>query len=184
MKKQLGEHLDADRCDTLNTIQRNRQLSIGPGGAKGANQNRSRRAGANPHEGSLGQAGTLLLNPVTGMPLVDTFRIACLSYPEAMAEKLRAGLCRREVAIRDFFDIDHAVRNAGLNLQDAALLGLLRNKLAIDGTEPVDVSPRRLDHLRLQVDAQLRPVLRPREFEQFDLDRAFSIVAAVAESLG
>jgi hypothetical protein len=101
-----------------------------------------------------------------------------------MAEKLRAALTRQEVAIRDFFDVDHAVRVAGLDIAGVELVRLLRAKLAVPGTGAVNVSPKRLDELRLQVDAQLRPVLRAREFDLFDVDHAFGIVRAVAEGLG
>ena len=88
------------------------------------------------------------------------------------------------MAIRDFFDIDHAVRVAGLDVTGAELVRLLRAKLAVPGTGAVNVSPERLDDGRHQVDAQLRPVLRPREFDLFDVDRAFGIVRGVAEGLG
>ncbi len=113
-----------------------------------------------------GQAGTLLLNPVRGTDLIEKFPIAALSYQEAMAEKLRAALCRREVAIRDFFDIDHAVQDARLNTRDGQLLDLLRRKLQVFGTGPVDVSRSRLEQLQAQLDAQLRPVLRPQDFRR------------------
>lgn len=56
-----------------------------------------------------GEAKTLLLDPVSGSGLVPAFYVPCLSREETMAEKLRAALCRREAAIRDFYDIDHAV---------------------------------------------------------------------------
>lgn len=130
------------------------------------------------------QMHTVLLHWVQGGALLETFPARCLTYAEAMAEKLRAALSRQEVAIRDFFDIDHAVRVAGLDVAGAEIVRLLRRKLAVPGTGVVNVSPARLDNLRQQVDAQLRPVLRAREFEQFDLDRAFGIVRAVAEGLG
>jgi predicted nucleotidyltransferase component of viral defense system len=127
---------------------------------------------------------TALLHWVQGGALLETFPARCLSYAETMAEKLRAALSRQEVAIRDFFDIDHAVRVAGLDVTGAEIVRLLRVKLAVPGTGAVNVSPERLDDLRQQVDAQLRPVLRPREFDQFDVDRAFGIVRGVAERLG
>lgn len=131
-----------------------------------------------------GKARTLLLNPVRAVPLIPAFPIACLSYQEAMAEKLRAALCRREVAIRDFFDIDDAVRSARFDAQDATLLKLLQDKVAAEGTGPVDVSSQRLQQLATQLDAQLRPVLRSQDFEQFDLNRAFDTVATVAHAIG
>jgi predicted nucleotidyltransferase component of viral defense system len=130
------------------------------------------------------QVHTVLLHWRQGGALLETFPARCLTYAEAMAEKLRAALSRQDVAIRDFFDIDHAVRAAGLDVADPELLRLLRSKLAVDGTGAVNVSPERLDDLRRQVDTQLHPVLRPREFDLFDVDRAFGIVRGVAERLG
>ena len=127
---------------------------------------------------------TLLRHWLQGGALLETFPVHCLSYVETMAEKLRAALSRKEVAIRDFFDIDHAVRVAGLNVADPEIVRLLRTKLAVSGTGPVIVSPERLDSLRQQLDARLRPVLRAREFDLFDVDRAFGIVRGVAEELG
>jgi predicted nucleotidyltransferase component of viral defense system len=61
-----------------------------------------------------GAARTLLLNPVTGRAFVPPISLRCIDKTEALAEKFRAALSRREVAIRDFYDIDHAVRNGGL----------------------------------------------------------------------
>ena len=130
------------------------------------------------------QVNTVLLHWVQGAALLETFPVLCLTYAEAMAEKLRAALSRQEVAIRDFFDIDHAVRVAGLDIAGVELVRLLRAKLAVPGTGEVNVSPERLDDLRHQLDAHLRPVLRPREFDLFEVDRAFRIVRGVAEGLG
>ncbi len=134
-------------------------------------------------EADEGTLKTALLNPINRQALVEVFMVPCLSYTEAMAEKLRAALCRREVAIRDFFDVDHAVRNAGFDVRDAALIELLRRKLAVSGTGPADVSPDRMGQLPRQLEAQLRPVLRDKEFAQFDLERAIGTVRAVAKAL-
>ena len=56
-------------------------------------------------------------------------------------------------------------------------------KLAVPGNEVIDVSVGRLNSLRLQVDAELRPVLRTQDFEEFDLERAFAVVVEVAAAL-
>lgn len=136
----------------------------------------------NPPEPGL--VRTAALHWSGGGLLVDAFPVRCLAWSEAMAEKLRAALSRREAAIRDYFDIDHAVRVAGLDLADPELLQLLRRKLAVRGTGAIDVSLERLGRLRAQLDAHLRPVLRDRELAQFDLDRAFAIVRGVADRLG
>jgi len=101
-----------------------------------------------------------------------------------MAEKLRAALSRREAAIRDFYDVDHAVRRLGFHVQAPELIGLVREKLAVPGNEPVDVSAARLAVLKPQLESRLKPVLRDRDFVEFDLERAFATVAEVATALG
>src|SRR6266571_4802543 len=126
------------------------------------------------HNGSV---KTVLLDPVSGKPLVKPALLRCISRTEAFAEKFRAALSRREVAIRAFYDIDYAVRRLDLRPRDRELIGLVRQKLAVPGNEPVDVSANRLLALRVQVEAQLKPVLRTADFGEFNLDRAFATVA-------
>ncbi len=130
-----------------------------------------------------GQAKTLLLDPVSESPVAPAFSVSCLSLEEAMAEKLRAALSRREVAIRDFYDVDHAVRRLGFRVLEPRIVELVRQKLAIPGNEVVDVSANRLAALGPQVEAQLKPVLRDRDFADFNLDRAFTMLAEVAAAL-
>jgi predicted nucleotidyltransferase component of viral defense system len=121
-----------------------------------------------------GRAKTLLLNPVSSQPMVEPISIACISVKEAFAEKFRAALSRRSPAIRDFFDLDYAVRLLGLQPNDQDLVALIRKKINVPGNEPPSVSEQRLAELRRQVEAQLRPVLRTKDFQDFDLDRAFA----------
>jgi predicted nucleotidyltransferase component of viral defense system len=127
-----------------------------------------------------GAAKTLLLNPIDDQPLLGPVAVNCLSRPETYAEKFRAALSRRDVAIRDFYDLDHAVQLLGLQAEDGELIELVRKKLGVPGNDAVSVSAERLDVLRSQVEAELRPVLRAADFAKFDLDRAFAIVAAMA----
>ena len=131
-----------------------------------------------------GSAMTLLLDPVSGSAFVPPLPIPCLSREEAMAEKLRAALSRHEPAIRDFYDIDHAVRRVGFDVQDANVIRLLKTKLAVPGNAAVDTSPARLEILRSQLESRLRPVLREQEFREFDLDRAFGVVAQAGDAVG
>lgn len=137
----------------------------------------------NMTEAVQGASKTALLNPIDGHALVYAYPVLSLSYPEAMAEKVRAALCRNEVAIRDFFDVDHAVRSAGFDTLELAFLDLLRRKIAIPRTGPVDVSAGRMEKLQRQLEAQLRPVLREQEFAEFDLARAIKTVRAVEQEL-
>lgn len=130
-----------------------------------------------------GSARTLLLDPVTGQPLLSPVAMRCISKIESFAEKFRAALSRREVAIRDFYDIDYAVRRLGIKPEDTELIGLVRQKLAVPGNEPVDVSDNRLTTLQQQIEPQLKPVLRTRDFAEFNLERAFRTVAEMATKM-
>jgi hypothetical protein len=71
----------------------------------------------------------------------------------------------------DFHPLDDGIRE------------LVRQKLAVPGNGPVDISQERLAALRNQLDARLKPVLRDRDFAEFDLDRAFGIVVSVAKAV-
>ena len=126
---------------------------------------------------------TLLLDPVNELPLVPLPSVKCLSWEEAMAEKFRAALSRRDVAVRDFYDIDHAVHRLGFDALGPGFVELVRMKLAVPGNEAIDVSVGRLNNLRLQVDPELRPVLRAQDFTEFNLERAFGTVVEVAAAL-
>jgi len=129
-----------------------------------------------------GNARTLLLNPVSGQPAVSPFSVVCISKTEGIAEKFRAALTRRELAIRDFYDIDYAVQKMGVHVNDAALVQLVMRKLVVAGNAPINVSAEKLTELRGQLETRLRPVLRETDFEGFDLERAFGIVADMAKS--
>ena len=131
----------------------------------------------------VGPARTILLDPNSGEPLIPPLALSCISRMEAFAEKFRAALSRREVAVRDFFDLDYAVRRLGLRPENADLVELVRQKLAVPGNEPVDISADRLAALRRQVGPQLQPVLRAEDFAEFDLERAFQAVTTMAARL-
>jgi hypothetical protein len=60
------------------------------------------------------------------------------------------------------------------------LVQLVRLKLAVAGNAPADASAARLGELRQKAEPQLRPVLRPRDFAEFDVLRAFRLVADMA----
>ena len=129
-------------------------------------------------------ARSILLDPVSGGALVPEVPARCMSLREAIAEKVRAALTRRGVAIRDFYDIDFAVVRLGVRPDDAALLDLVRKKLAVPGNAPVDVGDERLGELRAQLSTRLRPVLRARDYEAFDLERAITAVVGIAGAVG
>ena len=130
-----------------------------------------------------GAARTILLDPVSGMPLVPAVPLACISKTEAMAEKFRAALTRRKAAIRDFYDIDYAVRKHEVRTEDADLIALVRQKLAVPGNDSINIGPDCLTELRGQLDTRLKSVLRERDFMEFDLERAYKMVVEVAKAV-
>ena len=132
---------------------------------------------------SNGSARTILRNPLTNKPMVMPLPVCSINKVEALAEKFRAALSRREPAIRDFYDIDYAVRNDRLRPDSPELIDQVKQKLAIPGNDLVNVSDQRLQELRRQVEPQLKPVLREKNFAGFDLDRAFAIGKAMADAL-
>jgi predicted nucleotidyltransferase component of viral defense system len=130
-----------------------------------------------------GAARTILLDPVSGAPLVPPVPVTCISKAEAMAEKFRAALTRREAAIRDFYDLDYAARKHEVRTEDADLIALVRQKLAVPANDPVNIRPDRLVELRVQLETRLKPVLRERDFADFDLDRAYKMVVEMAKAV-
>jgi len=130
-----------------------------------------------------GAAQTMLRSPLTNNPMVTPIALRCIDKAEAFAEKFRAALSRREPAIRDFYDVDYAVRKGSLRPEADELVSLVKQKLNVPGNDPVDISQQRLAALRRQVDPQLRPVLREKDYTEFDLDRAFKIGVEMARAI-
>ena len=121
-------------------------------------------------------ARTLLRDPRSGRAALDPVSVRVLHIREAYAEKIRAALTRREPAIRDFFDIDHAARAVLFDTHDSELLRLVAAKLSVTGNHPVDLSPSRITTLRGQVKTHLRPVLRTSDYDKFDLQRVITVL--------
>ena len=121
-------------------------------------------------------ARTLLRDPYSVQSAFPPVNVRALSLREAYAEKVRAALTRPEPAIRDFFDIDHAVQKARFDYRDRAVLDLVAAKLSVRGTQSADLSDVRIQILRDQVETQLRPVLRVIDYEAFDLDRVILVL--------
>jgi predicted nucleotidyltransferase component of viral defense system len=121
-------------------------------------------------------ARTMLLNPFTTEVAIAAIPVTVMSCRESYAEKIRAALSRREPAIRDFYDIDHAVQAGTIAMADSSLRELVGRKLAVRGNNSPDLSIARVDSLRRQVEPQLRPVLREKDFLGFELDRALEFL--------
>lgn len=128
-------------------------------------------------------ARTLLIDPFKRSELLSAATILCLSTTEAFAEKIRAALARKDAAIRDLFDLDHAIRHQKINIQDAELLNFARLKLKVPGTNAVDTSQPRIEAMRRQLTTELQPVLRSADYAVFDFDQAAAQLVALSEVL-
>ena len=128
-------------------------------------------------------ARTIVVNPFSGQPFLPAFTVRAMAMREAYAEKLRAAMTRKDPAIRDFFDLFHAVREIGLDSQDPDFLRMVRAKLEVPGNFPVDVSEERKRELYRQLEGQLKPVLRPADFVRFNFDEAFELVCNIAKAV-
>jgi hypothetical protein len=124
------------------------------------------------------QAQTLLLDPISGQSIVPNVEMNCIAKDEAFAEKFRAALSRRDVAIRDFYDLDYAIQHLSLDIDNPKLIAMIKSKLNVPGNSPVNVSPERLADLKRQLSTRLKPVL---QVQTFDLERSFELVATVAQ---
>jgi predicted nucleotidyltransferase component of viral defense system len=130
-----------------------------------------------------GSAHTLLLDPVSGRPIVEPIRVQCLSLKESFAEKYRAALSRRDVAIRDFYDLHYATTRLGLDPQDKEFVSLVRQKMAVPGNDLIGVNDDRVRTLERQLEPQLRSVLREQDFRGFDLAAASRLAVDMAARL-
>ncbi len=126
---------------------------------------------------------TLLKDPFSGKDVLPPFPISVINEQEAWAEKTRAALARLEPAIRDFFDLDYAIRNGKVVMENKEFLELVRKKITVPGTDPMSLSKEKREELVRQIGTELRPVLRSQDFEKFDLDRVWKILTTLAEKL-
>jgi predicted nucleotidyltransferase component of viral defense system len=129
------------------------------------------------------KASTIAINPFTGSPLLGPIEVQAMSLKEAYAEKTRAALSRLEPAIRDFYDLQYALREVGLDIRDGDFLRMVKAKLDVPGTPSINLSEARRHELEGQTEGQLRPVLRPVDFARFNLDEAFDLVGNIAEKV-
>ncbi len=128
-------------------------------------------------------ASTIVINPFSGQPLLPNYTISAMALQESYAEKVRAALTRRGPAIRDFFDLYYADSMKQLNFFDPDFLNMVKVKIDVPGNDPIDISVERKQELDRQLVGQLKPMLRPLDFDGFNLDEAFELVCKIAKAL-
>jgi len=129
------------------------------------------------------QVRTISNNPLSEISLYPEFLVQVMNLQEALAEKVRAALTRREPAIRDFYDLQLAAQTNNIDFFNTAFLKMVATKLAVPGNEPIDISPDRKEELDRQIETQLKSVLQPRDFEKFNLDYAYQMVVELAAKI-
>ena len=130
-----------------------------------------------------GETRTIVVNPFSGRPLLPVFTVNAMDMKEAYAEKVRAALTRTEPAIRDLFDLFYAVHKMKLDLDAPDFLIMVKKKLDVPGNTPVDISLEYKAEVARQLEGQLRPVLRPADFDGFNMDEAFELIGRVAKAV-
>ncbi|MBI4405786.1 MAG: nucleotidyl transferase AbiEii/AbiGii toxin family protein [Deltaproteobacteria bacterium] len=129
------------------------------------------------------QAATLIEDPFTGAIVVPPFNVTCLSKGEAYAEKVRAALTRKDAAIRDLYDLDHAIAHDHIPLHNDAWLKLVIKKCRVSGNGEIQISEQRKAEFRAQLETRLGPVLREHDFVAFDFEGAWARLLKVADTL-
>jgi len=84
-------------------------------------------------------------------------------------------------SFRDIFDLDYALRNQVIDFADKQLQNLAKIKLTQPELLKIDLSESKKQILRSQLEAQLRPVLREDDYQQFDFEKAWGDLKQIGE---
>lgn len=114
-------------------------------------------------------------DPFTGEDLIPKSKILSLTYNEAVAEKLKAAITRKEVAIRDYYDL-WFIAEAKFDFKNKHFLSVFKRKLEeekyrADYSHNFGLDNKSIELLRSQISTELIPVIRIGE--TFDLDKVF-----------
>ena len=130
------------------------------------------------------------VHPFTGEALFDAGAVNCLALDEIVSEKLRAAALRKDIAPRDFYDLDFILRNK-FNLANKKVIDLFRKKLAEDGGDTdlkkYIVNMGRMDSeikdMRSRIKEELFEVLTGKEQQNFDLEDALKRINKAMEAI-
>ena len=123
-------------------------------------------------------AKTLLENPLTQKPVLPDFHVVGLSFKEAYSEKIRAALSREKPAIRDIFDIHYAIKKRLIEetkgyIKVHDISPMVKYKLKVLNCQ-IDLSAERKKEFLSQMKTGLKPVLRQKDFEEFNFEQAWN----------
>jgi predicted nucleotidyltransferase component of viral defense system len=124
-------------------------------------------------------------DPFTGEDLIPRHKILSLSLNEAVAEKLKAAITRKDPAIRDYFDLWHIAKSR-FDFHDKRFVSIFKKKLKAeayrhDFRHNFGLDETVAERLRSQVETDLMPVIR--SGEGFDLDKVFALFNKILKDL-
>lgn len=125
------------------------------------------------------KAKTLLVDSITQKPVLPDFLVKGLSLKETYSEKIRAALSRVTPAIRDIFDVYYAVKNHLIDVED--MISMVKHKLNILNRK-IDLSDNRKKEFLNQLQTDLKPVLRQKDFEEFDFEQAWNLLKDIEKA--
>ena len=126
---------------------------------------------------------TLLADPFTSQSKCQPIMISSLTKNEAYAEKIRAAFSRKELAIRDFYDLDHAIETKQINLQNKELIALLNKKLQYEEHIHDFTTSDVTEYLQAKIHSELNPTLRYSDIGLFDLKRVINNLQKLLEKI-
>ena len=112
-------------------------------------------------------------DPFSGENLFPFGKVLSLSLNEAVSEKLKVAISRKDAAIRDYYDLWH-IAESGFDFYQDKFIKLFKQKLSDEGytgdyRQDFGLSADKILFLRNQVDTYLSPVIRAGE--KFDLQK-------------
>lgn len=128
---------------------------------------------------SINGAKTLLIDPYSASKKVKDFSIPSLALYEAYAEKTRAALCRKKLAIRDFYDLDYALINSLINFNDETFLDLVKEKVKYETHFHDFKNSDIIKNLRSKIKSELEPTLKKSSSITFNLERIINTLLAM-----
>lgn len=124
------------------------------------------------------EAKTLLTDAFLGEKKVNPFPIYGLTLKEAYAEKIRAALTRKKLAIRDFFDLHYAIENRIINIHDMELKNLVEKKLENETISSSLFNHDEILKLHEKIDSELMPTLSVNAVNDFKLEKIIESLLA------
>ena len=130
------------------------------------------------------------VHPFTGEALFDAGAVNCLALDEIVSEKMRAAALRKDIAPRDFYDLDFILRNK-FNPSKSRVIDLFHKKLAEDGGDTdlkkylvnMGRTDKEINDMRARIKEELFAVLTRQEQESFDLYEALKRINQVMKSV-